>query len=57
MGVFTGPWTKEEEDQLTAIVLSMTTDKGISADNDVFWGEVSNKMSNTRTRQQCRIKW
>jgi len=52
-----GPWSKEEEDQLTAIVLSITTDKGISADNDVFWSEVSNKMGNRRTRQQCRIKW
>jgi len=48
---------KEEEDQLTRIVLSMTTERGLSADNDVFWGQVSKQMGNKRTRQQCRIKW
>ncbi|KAF8663432.1 hypothetical protein AX16_001002 [Volvariella volvacea WC 439] len=53
----TGPWSKEEEDELTRIVTSMTTDQGRDFDNDVFWGKVSEMMGGRRGRQQCRIKW
>jgi len=52
-----GPWSKEEEDQLTKIVTDMTTQQGKNIDNDVFWGKVSDLMGGTRGRQQCRIKW
>ncbi|EIW82339.1 hypothetical protein CONPUDRAFT_55123 [Coniophora puteana RWD-64-598 SS2] len=52
-----GPWTKEEEDELTKIVTEMTVHQGKDIDNDVFWGVVSEKMGNKRGRQQCRIKW
>jgi hypothetical protein len=31
--------------------------QGKDFDNDVFWGQVSERMGNTRGRQQCRIKW
>lgn len=53
----TGPWSKEEEDELTRIVTEMTIQQGKDLDNDVFWGIVSDRMGNRRGRQQCRIKW
>jgi len=52
-----GHWSKEEEDKLTRIVTDMTINQGKDADNDVFWGRVSELMGGTRGRQQCRIKW
>ncbi|KAG8761806.1 RNA polymerase I enhancer binding protein [Ceratobasidium sp. 428] len=52
-----GPWTKEEEDELTKIVLELTVDRGVQADNDVLWSAVSERMGGRRTRQQVRIKW
>ena len=52
-----GPWTKEEEEELTKIVLEMTLEQGKDIDNDVFWGIVSHRMGNRRGRQQVRIKW
>ncbi|TFK75752.1 hypothetical protein BDN72DRAFT_756223 [Pluteus cervinus] len=55
--VTAGPWSKEEEDQLTQIVTQMTVDQGKDLDNDVFWGRVSELMGGKRGRQQCRIKW
>ncbi|KAG6336529.1 hypothetical protein ID866_2551 [Astraeus odoratus] len=53
----TGPWSKEEEEELTRIVTEMTVQQGKDFDNDVFWGIVSARMGNRRGRQQCRIKW
>ncbi|KAF8626798.1 hypothetical protein AX17_006457 [Amanita inopinata Kibby_2008] len=53
----TGPWTKEEEQQLIRIVTKMTVEQGKDFDNDVFWGRVSEEMGGKRGRQQCRIKW
>ncbi|KAI6130384.1 hypothetical protein EDD16DRAFT_1470765 [Pisolithus croceorrhizus] len=53
----TGPWSKEEEDELIRIVTEMTIQQGKDLDNDVFWGIVSDRMGNRRGRQQCRIKW
>ncbi|CAA7260050.1 unnamed protein product [Cyclocybe aegerita] len=53
----TGPWSKEEEDQLTQIVTDMTVKQGKDVDNDVFWSKVSELMGGRRGRQQCRIKW
>lgn len=55
--MFTGPWTKEEEDELTKIVLELTVERGLQADNDVLWSAVSERMGGRRTRQQVRIKW
>ncbi|KAI0065900.1 hypothetical protein BV25DRAFT_1821604, partial [Artomyces pyxidatus] len=52
-----GSWTKEEEDLLTQIVTDMTIKKGKDFDTDLFWGVVSQRMGNTRSRQQVRIKW
>jgi len=52
-----GHWSKEEEDELTAIVTDMTVNQGKDIDNDVFWGKVSELMGGKRGRQQCRIKW
>ncbi|CDZ98477.1 RNA polymerase I termination factor, Myb superfamily [Phaffia rhodozyma] len=52
-----GSWTPQEEEELSRIIKEMTTDQGKSADNDVFWGAVSEKMGYKRSRQQCRIKW
>ncbi|CEL59474.1 DNA-binding protein REB1 OS=Kluyveromyces lactis (strain ATCC 8585 / CBS 2359 / DSM 70799 / NBRC 1267 / NRRL Y-1140 / WM37) GN=REB1 PE=3 SV=2 [Rhizoctonia solani AG-1 IB] len=52
-----GPWTKEEEDELTRIVMELTVKQGLQADNDVLWSEVSERMGGRRTRQQVRIKW
>ncbi|KAK7696166.1 hypothetical protein QCA50_000817 [Cerrena zonata] len=52
-----GAWTKEEEEELTKIVLEMTIEQGKDIDNDVFWGIVSQRMGNRRGRQQVRIKW
>lgn len=52
-----GHWTKNEEEELTRIVTEMTVQQGKDIDNDVFWGKVSERMGNTRGRQQCRIKW
>ncbi|KAG8763585.1 hypothetical protein FRC11_001154 [Ceratobasidium sp. 423] len=52
-----GPWTKEEEDELTRIVMELTVERGVQADNDVLWSEVSERMGGRRTRQQVRIKW
>ncbi|KZT60778.1 hypothetical protein CALCODRAFT_492038 [Calocera cornea HHB12733] len=52
-----GPWTEDEEEELTRIVRELTTDQGKNAENDIFWGVVSERMGNRRTRQQCRIKW
>ncbi|KAJ1308575.1 hypothetical protein OPQ81_004274 [Rhizoctonia solani] len=53
----TGPWTKEEEEELTRIVMELTVERGLQADNDVLWSEVSERMGGRRTRQQVRIKW
>lgn len=55
--VITGPWTKEEEEELTRIVTDMTIKQGRDIDNDVFWSRVSQLMGGRRGRQQCRIKW
>ncbi|KAJ4001808.1 hypothetical protein F5050DRAFT_1721546 [Lentinula boryana] len=52
-----GPWTQEEEEELTRIVEEMTVKKGGTLDDDVFWGTVSDHMGNRRNRQQCHIKW
>ena len=52
-----GHWKKEEEEELTRIVTEMTTQQGKDFDNDVFWGQVADRMGNKRGRQQCRIKW
>ncbi|KAG9128193.1 hypothetical protein FRC07_003743 [Ceratobasidium sp. 392] len=52
-----GPWTKEEEEELTKIVLELTVERGLQADNDVLWSAVSERMGGRRTRQQVRIKW
>ncbi|KZV87371.1 hypothetical protein EXIGLDRAFT_620771 [Exidia glandulosa HHB12029] len=52
-----GKWSAEEEAELTRIVREQTLDKGKSADSDVFWSVVSEKMGNKRSRQQCRMKW
>ncbi|EMD40423.1 hypothetical protein CERSUDRAFT_44910 [Gelatoporia subvermispora B] len=52
-----GPWSKEEEAELTRIVTEMTVEQGKDMDNDVFWGVVSERMGGRRGRQQCRIKW
>ncbi|CAE7174524.1 unnamed protein product [Rhizoctonia solani] len=52
-----GPWTKEEEEELTRIVMELTVERGLQADNDVLWSEVSERMGGRRTRQQVRIKW
>ncbi|KAI0940048.1 hypothetical protein AcV5_001259 [Taiwanofungus camphoratus] len=52
-----GPWTKEEEEELTRIVTEMTIEQGKDVDNDIFWGVVSQRMGGRRGRQQCRIKW
>jgi Myb-like DNA-binding protein REB1 len=52
-----GQWKKEEEEELTRIVTEMTVQQGRDVDNDVFWGQVSQRMGNRRGRQQCRIKW
>ena len=52
----TGPWTKEEEDELIKIMMEMTPDGGGVFD-EVFWTEVSQRMKHKRSRQQCRIKW
>ncbi|EUC57692.1 nucleolar protein [Rhizoctonia solani AG-3 Rhs1AP] len=51
-----GPWTKEEEEELTKIVMELTVERGLQADNDVLWSEVSERMGGRRTRQQVRIK-
>lgn len=53
----TGPWSKEEEEELTRIVTDMTINQGKDIDNDVFWGRASELMGGKRGRQQCRIKW
>jgi len=53
----TGAWKKAEEEDLIRIVTEMTVHQGKDIDNDVFWGKVSERMGNTRGRQQCRIKW
>ena len=55
--VFQGPWSKEEEERLVCIVTEMTIALGKDQDNEVFWGQVAEKMGNRRGRQQCRIKW
>ncbi|RDB22752.1 DNA-binding protein REB1 [Hypsizygus marmoreus] len=52
-----GVWTRAEEEDLIRIVTDMTVKQGKGADNDVFWGRVSELMGGTRGRQQCRIKW
>ncbi|RUP52442.1 hypothetical protein BC936DRAFT_138356 [Jimgerdemannia flammicorona] len=51
-----GKWTLEEEDKLINIVMDLTTSQGRSADSDVTWNVVSERMG-TRTRDQCRSKW
>ena len=53
----TGPWSKEEEEELTRIVTEMTVEQGRDIDSEVFWGIVSQRMGARRGRQQCRIKW
>ncbi|KAI0089199.1 hypothetical protein BDY19DRAFT_985163 [Irpex rosettiformis] len=52
-----GAWTKEEEEELTAIVNELKMQRGEVSDNDIFWGAVSQRMGGRRGRQQCRIKW
>ena len=55
--VLLGPWSKEEEEKLSQIVTEMTVAQGKDQDNEVFWGQVAERMGNKRGRQQCRIKW
>lgn len=57
LGIDQGPWSAEEEEELTRIVEEMTVKQGGTLDDDLFWGAVSNHMGNKRNRQQCRIKW
>ncbi|KDQ15397.1 hypothetical protein BOTBODRAFT_108677 [Botryobasidium botryosum FD-172 SS1] len=52
-----GSWTVQEEQELIEIMTSEANKKGKDLDSDVFWGEVSEKMGNKRSRQQIRIKW
>ncbi|KAF7301819.1 Carbohydrate esterase family 9 protein [Mycena indigotica] len=51
----TGPWTAEEEEKLSEIVLELQEGKDL--DYDVPWTQVAELMGGTRGRQQCRIKW
>lgn len=37
--------------------MELTVQRGLQADNDVLWSEVSERMGGRRTRQQVRIKW
>ncbi|KAJ7228498.1 hypothetical protein GGX14DRAFT_413437 [Mycena pura] len=50
-----GAWTPDEEDKLTRLVTEMQ--RGKDLDHDVFWTKISLLMGETRSRQQCRIKW
>lgn len=67
-----GPWTKEEEENLTRIVKELTIEQAneianmdelnrkyanLDKDNEIFWAIVEERMGNERGRQQCRIKW
>jgi hypothetical protein len=52
-----GPWSKEEEDRLSEIVLSMTVEQGKDSERNIFWKRVSEEMGGQRGRTQCRIKW
>ncbi|KAK9765897.1 RNA polymerase I enhancer binding protein [Basidiobolus ranarum] len=52
----TGPWTEEEEEKLKKIVYSLTIDKGRSAERDISWEVVAEKMV-TRDASRCRSYW
>lgn len=52
-----GPWSKEEEDELTKIVLEETKGKGLDTQRDVLWNLISTRMGHRRSQQQCREKW
>jgi hypothetical protein len=53
---FPGAWSKEEEDELMAIIQEMQA-RGQKQDEEIFWGRVSQRMGGKRGKQQCRIKW
>ncbi|CAG8720729.1 9838_t:CDS:2, partial [Funneliformis mosseae] len=54
-----GKWTKEEEEQLTKVVVNITKecDANISLDWGIPWQLVAEAMENKRTALSCRSKW
>ncbi|KAI0701188.1 hypothetical protein BC835DRAFT_1265131 [Cytidiella melzeri] len=52
-----GAWSREEEEELTAIVNELKIQRGEVSDSEIFWGAVSQRMGGRRGRQQCRVKW
>jgi len=56
--MYAGPWSRDEEQELTEIVQAMIKNKGErETEKDIFWTLVSEKMNYRRNRQQCRDKW
>ncbi|KAJ7638936.1 hypothetical protein FB45DRAFT_741504 [Roridomyces roridus] len=57
----TGPWSPEEEAELTRIVLKVTKGKNMDSNellgDTILWSQVSKLMEGKRNQQQCRIKW
>jgi len=57
---FTGAWSAEESDRLKRSVIELGTLFGKSLEdtaNGIQWSVIANKMNNTRSPAQCRIKW
>ena len=51
-----GPWTQEECDKLSKLVLEMKEQDHYKVHNEIFWTVISQKLK-TRSPHQCRIKW
>jgi hypothetical protein len=58
--LLTGAWSAEESDRLKTSVLELGILFGKSLEdtaNGIQWSVIANKMNNTRSPAQCRIKW
>jgi hypothetical protein len=49
-----GKWSREEEAELTRIVMQLKQDYPVG---QIFWSKVSDQMGGKRGRQQCQEKW
>jgi hypothetical protein len=52
-----GRWSEDEEGELERAVKELKVEQNIANDATIPWGEVSERMGNSRGRQQCAAKW
>jgi hypothetical protein len=54
---YTGKWSVDEELQLTQVIRVFRENGKVPETVPRFWKDVSERMDNVRTPDQCRNKW